>query len=151
VVSFAAQPFWLSWSGTGRARSHAPDFFARTLEGTGVVIDCRPADRVRPRDAEAFAVTERACAEVGWQYRLVTGHDATWLAGSRHRRHRRAELEALLLKAFATPRPLDTGVASVADPIAVLPVVFHLLWTGILRADLTRRFDATMLVSAVTG
>ncbi|MEU3626785.1 TnsA-like heteromeric transposase endonuclease subunit [Amycolatopsis coloradensis] len=45
VVSIAAQPFWLSWSGTGRARSHAPDFFARTLEGTGVVIDCRPTDR----------------------------------------------------------------------------------------------------------
>ncbi|WP_209666985.1 TnsA-like heteromeric transposase endonuclease subunit [Amycolatopsis magusensis] len=53
VVSFAAQPFWLSWPGGGRVRSHVPDFFARTADGTGVVVDCRPAERVRPRDAEA--------------------------------------------------------------------------------------------------
>jgi hypothetical protein len=26
VVSFAAQPFWLSWPDTDRAHSHAPDF-----------------------------------------------------------------------------------------------------------------------------
>jgi hypothetical protein len=65
VVGFAAQPFWLSWSETDRARSHAPEFFARSTDGTGIVIDCRPADRVRPRDAEAFAATERACGEVG--------------------------------------------------------------------------------------
>jgi hypothetical protein len=52
VVSFAAQPFWLSWAGTDRARSHAPDFFARTADGTGVVVDCRPrtgSHRVKPR------------------------------------------------------------------------------------------------------
>jgi hypothetical protein len=44
IVGFAAQPFWLFWlfwQDTDRVRSHAPDFFARTTDGGGVVIDCR--------------------------------------------------------------------------------------------------------------
>ncbi|GAA5049901.1 hypothetical protein GCM10023318_19420 [Nocardia callitridis] len=80
VTGFAAQPFWLFWPDAGRVRSHAPDFFARRADGTGIVIDCRPADRVRPRDEAAFTATERACAEVGWSYRRVSGHDLMWLA-----------------------------------------------------------------------
>jgi hypothetical protein len=83
VVGFAAQPFWLSWPDIDRVRSHAPDFFARLADGTGVVIDCRPAARIKPRDAAAFAATERACTEVGWTYRLVSGHDTVWLSNVR--------------------------------------------------------------------
>jgi len=50
------------------------------------------ADRIRRRDAEAFAATEQACAEVGWRYQLVHAHDPVlignvrWLAGYRHPR-----------------------------------------------------------------
>lgn len=132
VVGFAAQPFWLCWSETDQARSHAPDFFARSADGTGIVIDCRPADRVRPRDAEAFAATERACGEVGWQYRLVTGHDPVWLenvrwlAGYRHRRCYRDSLVAPLLDTFRSVRPLVEGVDRVGDPIG-LPIM---RWPG---------------------
>lgn len=39
VISFASQPFWLSWSDGARQRRHAPDFFARLADGTGVVVD----------------------------------------------------------------------------------------------------------------
>jgi hypothetical protein len=66
VTAFASQPFWLLFSGEdGAARSHAPDFFARRRDGTALVLDCRPDERVRPRDAEAFAATERACELIG--------------------------------------------------------------------------------------
>jgi hypothetical protein len=44
-----------------------------------VVIDCRPADRIKPRDEDAFAATKRACSLAGWEFRLVTGHDPVWL------------------------------------------------------------------------
>jgi hypothetical protein len=153
MQSFAAQPFWLSWSESERARSHAPDFFARTIDDTGIVVDCRPADRIRPPDAEAFAATERACGEVGWEYRLVTGHDPVWLAnvrwlaGYRHRRCYRDALVTPLLDTFATARPLIEGVDRVGDPIAVLPTAFHLLWSGLLRTDFTVRLDSTSLVA----
>ena len=40
VVAVASQPFWLSWH-DGRRRRHAPDFFARRSNGSGVVVDVR--------------------------------------------------------------------------------------------------------------
>lgn len=49
VVGYAAQPFWLFWRDGAMQRSHAPDFFARRRDGVGVVIDCRPTERIRPR------------------------------------------------------------------------------------------------------
>ena len=61
VVAFSSQPFWLGWSEDGEERQHAPDFFARLADGTGAVIDVRPDDRIKPRDARAFAVAEAAC------------------------------------------------------------------------------------------
>src|SRR5215211_1135296 len=51
IVGFSAQPFWLLWSGEEGERKHAPDFFARRTDGTGVVIDVRPDDRVDPEAA----------------------------------------------------------------------------------------------------
>jgi hypothetical protein len=39
-----AQPFWLRWrDDADRSRRHAPDLFARMADGSGVVIDVRPA------------------------------------------------------------------------------------------------------------
>ena len=76
--------------------SHAPDFFARRADGSAVVVDCRPVERRKPRDVAKFDATARACALVGWEYRLVGAADAIvtanvrWLAGYRHPRHRRA-------------------------------------------------------------
>ena len=48
VVAFSSQPFWLTWAQGGRQRRHAPDYFARLADGTGVVIDVRPDDRIVP-------------------------------------------------------------------------------------------------------
>src|SRR6267142_6607645 len=72
VVGIASQPFWLSWRDeAGKLISHAPDFFARRADSTSVVVDCRPVERRKPRDAAKFEATARACAMVGWNYRLV--------------------------------------------------------------------------------
>ncbi len=70
VVAFSSQPFWLSWPEDGAQRQHGPDFFARLADGTGAVIDVRPDNRIKPRDARAFAVAEAACRQVGWVYQL---------------------------------------------------------------------------------
>jgi hypothetical protein len=68
VIAFSSQPFWLTWLQGGEERRHAPDYFARLADGTGVVIDVRSDDQVEPPDAEAFAATGRACRKVGWLY-----------------------------------------------------------------------------------
>ncbi|WP_131784540.1 TnsA-like heteromeric transposase endonuclease subunit [Protofrankia symbiont of Coriaria ruscifolia] len=146
VVGFASQPFWLRWrdSAPGGARSHAPDYFARATDGSGLVVDCRPVDLVDARSAESFAATRRACEQAGWSYRLVGYLDGArvtnlrWLAGYRHPRFGEPSgLTAAVATAFAVPAPLTRQAATVGDPIAVLPVVFHLLWRGRLTADLS--------------
>lgn len=154
VVAFAAQPFRLRWPDRQGGPRHTPDFFARRADGTGVVIDCRPSDRIGPDDKEVFAVTESACRSVGWEFRLVTGHDPVWLgnvrwlAGYRQARFRREPAASALLTAFAQPAPLAATAGSVGDPIGVLPVVYHLLWSGALRTDLAVRLDGSAMVAA---
>ena len=153
VTGFAAQPFWLFWRDGHKRRSHAPDFFARRADGTGVVVDCRPAARIKPRDEAAFAATERACAAMGWAYRRVSEHDPVWLTnvqwlgGYRHPRHRVESTAAALLAAFAKSRPLIDGARSVGDPVAVLPVLHHLLWSKELMVDLSQRLESVSMVS----
>jgi hypothetical protein len=36
---------------------HAPDYFARRADGTGVVIDVRADQRIKDQDAAVFAAT----------------------------------------------------------------------------------------------
>ena len=152
VVGFSSQPFRLSWW-DGRRRSHVPDFFARLADATGVVVDCRPADHVPAADAEVFGATERACERVGWRYRLVHAPDeflvanVRWLAGYRHPRHHRPEVAARLTESFARPRPLMAGAEMTGDPLGVLPVLYHLLWRGLLRVELTVALHEASLVS----
>jgi hypothetical protein len=159
VVGIAAQPFWLSWTGpAGRDVAHAPDFFARRVDGSAVVVDCRPVDRRPARDLAKFEATRRACELVGWEYRLVGAPDPIvtanlrWLAGYRHPRHSVAGLAEALRAAFAEPVPLLAGAEAVGDPIAVLPVLFHLLWRQDLAADLSMPLHPlTTVTTAVTG
>src|SRR6266498_2369297 len=144
VVGIASQPFWLSWaSAEGRVRSHVPDYFARRADGSAVVVDCRPVERRPVRDLAKFEATRRACELVGWEYRLVGASDPVvtanlrWLAGYRHPRHGVAGVAQALRAVFVDPVPLLAGAEVVGDSIAVLPVLFHLLWCQVLTADLS--------------
>jgi hypothetical protein len=157
VAGFSSQPFWLRWHDGGRARRHAPDYFARMRDGSGLVIDVRADDQVGPQDAAVFEVTARACASAGWAYRRSGVPDAVltanlrWLAGYRHPRCRRGGLADLVLDAFARPAALLDGVRGAGDPLAVLPAAYHLLWTGELAADLAASLLAATTVVTAAG
>ncbi|WP_242433164.1 TnsA-like heteromeric transposase endonuclease subunit [Streptomyces sp. Root264] len=107
-----------------------------------MVLDVRPDDRIEPEDVVKFAATATACAVVGWDFERVGVLDPAlaanlrWLSGYRHPRVRRDPVAAELRAAFARPRGLLAGVGALGDPIAVLPVLFHLLWCRELAVDL---------------
>jgi hypothetical protein len=143
VVGVAAQPMWLHWATeSGRPVRHAPDFFARRADGSGVVIDVRAGQRIGDRDAAVFAATARVCAQVGWEYQRagelgpVQAANLRWLSGYRHPRFAQPGLAARLKEVFAEPGPLLGGASAAGDPVAVLPVLFGMLWRGELAADL---------------
>jgi hypothetical protein len=142
IGGVSSQPFRMSWVQEGVVRQHTPDFFARGVDGTGIVIDVRADDRIEERDAAAFAATEMACSEVGWEFRRVGVPDPVfmanvrWLAGYRHPRVHRPEVGRCLTEVFSSPVGLLRGAAQAGPPIGVLPVLFHLIWSGVLVADL---------------
>jgi hypothetical protein len=145
IVGIASQPFWLRWEDERGRRRHAPDYFARRADGTGVVIDVRADDRIAERDAEAFTVTARVCALLGWEFRRVGEIESVlrgnlrWLARYRHPRCAgRGEIVHRLREVFAGSVPLLAGTEEVGDRLAVLPALFHLMWQQELVADLTR-------------
>ncbi len=144
VIAVSSQPFCLTWADRPRARRHVPDFFARLADGSALVIDVRPDELIGPDDAEVFAATQRACAAVGWGYRRVGVVDAVlaanvrWLSGFRHRRCVNALAGRELVRRVAAGPMTVTGlVAFAGDRVAVLPTLYHLLWRGVLDADLT--------------
>ena len=104
-----------------------------------------------------FEATARACALAGWEYRLLGELDAIvtanlrWLAGYRHPRHHLAETVEVLRRVFATPTPLMAGAEAAGDPIAVVPVLFHLLWCHELRFDLSTPLHQATLVARRRG
>lgn len=154
VVGIASQPFWLFWTtAEGKARSHAPDYFARLADGSALVLDVRPVDRIKPRDQVAFDATREVCEALGWRYEVVGTPPAAllanvrWLAGYRHPRHRLPDVAAALRAVFACPVGLLDGAEQVGDPIAVLPVLFHLLWRRELHTDLHRPLHPDVVIA----
>jgi hypothetical protein len=144
VRAVSSQSFWLRWHDEqGKARRHAPDFFARRHDGTGVVVDVRPDDRIPGRDAEAFAVTASACELAGWGFCRVGALDPVlttnvrWLSRYRHRRCLVPEIAQALVEVFVEGSGLFAGATLIGERIRVLPVLFHLMWQGQLVADLT--------------
>ena len=143
VTGIASQPFWLRWRCGDGVRSHLPDYFARRVDGGALVVDVRPDDRIGPADADAFAATATACAEVGWQFRRagavepVFAANVRWLSRYRHPRcGRREDLAGRLMEVFAGPLPLFEGAERAGDRLVVLPVLFHLMWRQVLAAEL---------------
>src|SRR5258707_10980842 len=131
VTAVAAQPFWLRWrDDAGRWRRHAPDLFARMADGSAVVIDVRPDDRIEPRDAEAFDAARQACGLAGWRFMRVGVPDpvrtanAAWLARYRHRRGRLPGGGRALLEAVAGPAPPVARGAAPGGPPAGPPGPF---------------------------
>lgn len=62
---------------------HTPDFFVRRTDGTALVVDVRPDERIEPQDAVKFAVTAAACRSVGWDFARVGTPDAVLMANVR--------------------------------------------------------------------
>ncbi len=143
IVGIAAQPFLVREAD----RRHVPDFLLRRADGSVMIVNVKPADRLEDtRVAESLGWAARVFAGRGWEHEVWSGADPQLLANVRFLAgYRRAALlgplagvedtlrmDAVLTIAAAEVALRDMGVA---EP---RPVVLHLLWCGRLRADLER-------------
>ena len=77
AVAVSSNPFWLLWP-KGEAHSrHAPDFFIRRRDGSALVVDVKPADRIREKDRLQHDRTRQVCRALGWEYEEFTEIDST--------------------------------------------------------------------------
>ena len=159
VEAVASQPMWLHWvSESGQGQAPCPGFL-RPPRRRHRRADRRPAliTWIGAADSAVFAATAVIAGQAGWAYDrvgelpAVRAANLRWLAGYRHPRYARAAVMAALGEVFAEPGPLRAGAAGVGDPLAVLPVLFAMLWRGGLSADLDSRVLGPATVVRIPG
>ena len=147
VVGIAAQPLLVR----DAERRHVPDFLLCRADGSVLIVNVKPADRLGRGDvAEALAWAGRVFAERGWEHEVWSGADAQLLANVRFLAgYRRVALLEPVTGAEEVLR--NEGALTIAGAEAALrsagvveprPVLLGLLWSGRLRADLERPLTA---------
>jgi hypothetical protein len=95
IIGVASQPFGFEFTTSEGLRcAHVPDYFLRSFDGCGIVVDIKPDALIDAHDRLCFAGTAALCGQTGWAYRrlgelpAVLGANLRWLAGYRHERVR---------------------------------------------------------------
>jgi hypothetical protein len=155
ITAMAYRPLSLRWRADGVDHRYAPDYFVRRQDGTAELIDVRAGHA----DVEMPPVAAAALERTGWArscvgpLNVVLAANLRWLAGYRHPRCGAGADARLVCAAFTHQRPLAEGLADIGDPLSARPVVFHLLWTGLLSTDLAGALlaDESLVVAAADG
>ena len=109
----------------------------------------KPTSRLDdPETAAVFDWTGDVCAQHDWDYEVWSGASETmlWnikmLACARRSTHLDRQICKCAIKACDEPRAFDDIVrglcTSEAEELVVRPVILHLLWRGILTADMKK-------------
>lgn len=148
VAGITAQPFQLTGEVDGHRRRHIPDILTVTTGGAVTVVDVKPAHRISDVMVRAvFDWTAELVAQRGWAFEVWSGADATlldnvrFLAGYRRASVIEGDLVPMVLAAateHSTIGSLECAMASAAPLSSVRPVLLHLVWAGLLSADLSR-------------
>lgn len=147
VVEVASQPMGISWSSAGVTSEHAPDYFVRLTDGSAVLIDVRPTERIDERARAQFDLTALLCRRLDWSYVVFEGTSKTRAANLRFL----ARFGRLLGHALV-PRipPEGVSLAAMADALGGgaegLAECYGLLWNQKLRADLEAPLNVTTTV-----
>jgi hypothetical protein len=157
VVAIAAQPLQLVGPDAGRIRRHVPDLLLVNADGGVTVVDVKaPAKLADPSVQALFEWTCRLAEWRGWGFEVWSGADrhlldnVRFLAGYRRRSVIAEDVIPAVLGVAgrqATIGGIERALGGRHSAALVRPVVLHLLWTGRLRADLTRPLSADTAVA----
>lgn len=152
LVEALCQPFRLRFYVGGKKVDHTPDYLLLTRHGP-VVVDVRPAGRIRPRDSLKFAAAAEAALSADWRFAVVTGwRTHVWGAVDAMSAERRP-LDNVLgiqgqLRRAVTQGTLRYGelVERCSLPAVARAHALHLLWRQELGVDLSGPYGDESLV-----
>lgn len=156
ITHIVSQPLRLSWTAPEPGR-HTPDLLTSHDDGAVTVWDVRAVDEQDDDFRRKSAVTRKACSAVDWRYEVFTGlgHNERlnlmWLNGFRGRSAWTDRFEDEIRR-DASSRDATIGTLFARDDGTgeVKSAVWHLLWSGVLHADLDTRWTLHTAV-AVCG
>lgn len=152
VVQIQAQPFELQTRVCGKPRRHIPDYLLIHKDDSVTVVDVKPAARLlNPIIREKLTWPGPEFRSQGWAHEIWSSEEATrlenvrFLAGFRRGwLFEEAILEAVgKIAAGKSIADVESTLSSSWPIRFVRPVIFHLLWTSQLRADLTQPLAAS--------
>jgi hypothetical protein len=155
VEAIAAQPFLVAGpAGNGRTRRHVPDFLLVDRSGLVTVVNVKPADRLAdPRVAQSLGWAGTVFAARGWRHEVwsqappVVLANVRFLAAYRHAARVASETVAWVDGAAGAPVSIGDLEAAWPDQAAgVRSAALHLLWRGVLSADLSRPLSASTVL-----
>jgi hypothetical protein len=160
IVALAAQPFQMIGDDGGQRRRYVSDLLLASGDGSVMVVEVKPEHRLLdPRVVAVTTWARRIVGERGWAFEVWSGAEAVALANIRYLAGYR---RSLVIDPGAMERVIgcvsaDSTIASVehaaagAWPVSVLrPAILHLLWCGVLSADLTQPLSASTSIQART-
>jgi hypothetical protein len=141
-----AQPFKLSWNGPEPA-AHTPDLLALFADGSVTVWDAKAVDEQDDDYWMKATVTRKACELAGWRYQVFSGLGPTerlnllWLHGFRRRPPWTNQFEEKVVSLAASPSATLGNIMQSDDGSGeLIAVMWHLLWRGVLSADIEDRW-----------
>ncbi|WP_168733456.1 TnsA-like heteromeric transposase endonuclease subunit [Deinococcus sp. Arct2-2] len=151
--AIATQPFALLYDDQGKRRGHIPDILVGRTHTRPLVIDVNPKVFVE-KNAGPFSALRDACAEMGWDYAIWTepnrayASNLAFLYGYYRPLPGAASVTAALLDRLTPgPLPLADLEADLGSPCLIRPILFHLLWTKMIHADLLRPLTDSTLIN----
>ncbi len=161
VVAIAAQPLQLVGSDEGRIRRHVPDLLLVHADGYVTVVDVKAAAKLADPSVQAlFGWTRRLVEWRGWGFEVWSGAErhlldnVRFLAGYRRRSVVAEDVIPMVLDVAgrqATIGGIERALSDRQPLQLVRPVVLHLLWAGLLWADLTRPLSPGTAVALEKG
>lgn len=157
VVAVSAQPFKLFYKRDRKQRSHVPDYFAKLTDGQELVVDVKQESVAkRPKNRQIFEITAHACSQAGWKYKVDTGPEEPylsnlkWLAGFRREpaiESFKRYAEDIVNLCSDCPSTISSLVSQVGHPASVRPVLFYLLWKGIVETSFVIPLSEQSIIS----
>lgn len=142
VVRMVAQPFLLSWK-IDEPVGHFPDLLTQHIDGAVTVWDVRSLEQQDDDFHAKSVVTRRACERVGWRYAVFAGVSTTermntlWLHGFRRRPPWAGHFDDEVLRMAGCGSTVGSLLAADDGTGELTSVMWHLVWVGALRIDVT--------------